>query len=66
MEKHTGTVKFYNTAKGFGFIKEDGKEKDIFMHSTGVIGRVQDNDKVEFEIQDTPKGPAAVNVKVID
>ena len=60
----TGTVKFFNTTKGFGFItKEDGS--DIFFHISEVQGpQPQDNDKVEFEIGEGNKGPCAVNVKV--
>ncbi len=60
----TGTVKFYNSAKGFGFItKEDGG--DLFFHISSVQGgEPHDGDKVEYELGDGPKGPCAVNVKV--
>ena len=60
----TGTVKFFNTTKGFGFItKEDGS--DIFFHISEVQGpQPQDGDKVEFEVGEGNKGPCAVNVKV--
>ena len=61
MEK--GTVKFYNEAKGFGFIKkEDGKE--IFVHSSGIIDKIRENDNVTFDIAEGKKGPNAVNVKL--
>ena len=61
MEK--GTVKFYNEAKGFGFIKkEDGKE--VFVHSSGLIDKVRENDNVTFDITEGKKGPNAVNVKL--
>lgn len=58
----TGTVKFFNEAKGFGFIKEDGGE-DIFVHVTGLKEEIQENDKVVFEVQDGKKGLNAINVK---
>ncbi|MBI4946736.1 MAG: cold shock domain-containing protein [Bacteroidetes bacterium] len=61
MEK--GTVKFFNDAKGFGFIKtESGKE--VFVHSSGLIDKVRENDNVTFEITEGKKGPNAVNVKL--
>ena len=64
----TGLVKFFNTEKGFGFIKPDSgdSDKDIFVHQSGVNGQIQDNDKVSFETETTPKGLAAINVSVID
>lgn len=60
----TGTVKFFNTTKGFGFItKDDGK--DIFFHISEVQGQEpQDGDKVQFEIGEGNKGPCAQKVKV--
>lgn len=61
MEK--GTVKFFNEAKGFGFIKtENGK--DVFVHSSGLIDKIHDNDSVTFDITEGKKGPNAVNVKL--
>ncbi len=61
MEK--GTVKFFNAAKGFGFIKkEDGSE--VFVHSSGLIDKIRDNDTVTFEVSEGKKGPNAVNVKL--
>lgn len=59
-----GTVKFFNTAKGFGFIKEEGTNTDIFVHVTGLKDEIRENDIVVFEIQDGRKGPNAVNVKL--
>ncbi|MEC7986908.1 MAG: cold-shock protein [Myxococcota bacterium] len=61
----TGTVKFFNTTKGFGFITpEDGK--DIFFHISEVQGsEPRDGDKVEFEVGEGRKGPCAVRVKVV-
>ena len=58
-----GTVKFFNHTKGFGFITEEGNEQDYFVHSTGLVDKVQDGDNVEFELEEDPKGKRAVNVK---
>lgn len=59
-----GTVKFYNESKGFGFIiTEDGEE--LFVHVTGLVDKISQNDGVEFEIAQGKKGPNAVNVKLI-
>jgi len=61
---NTGTVKFFNEAKGFGFITDDDSKQDIFVHITGLNGgQVQQNDRVEFEIQEGRKGMNAVNVR---
>jgi CspA family cold shock protein len=62
----TGTVKFFNEAKGFGFIKSnDEPAKEYFVHATGLKEKVKENDKVSFEIADGTKGPMAVNVTKI-
>jgi CspA family cold shock protein len=54
-----GTVKFYNESKGFGFIiTEDGEE--VFVHVTGLVDKISQNDRVEFEIAQGKKGPNAV------
>lgn len=58
-----GTVKFFNRAKGYGFIKEEETEKEYFVHVSGLVDKIADNDKVEFELIDGQKGPCAVNVK---
>jgi CspA family cold shock protein len=60
-----GTVKFFNASKGFGFIIPDGGGQEIFVHSTGLIDQIRENDKVEFEVESGRKGPNAVKVKVI-
>ena len=60
-----GTVKFFNDAKGFGFIKEEGSETEHFVNVTGLIDEIRENDTVEFELQEGKKGLNAVNVKVI-
>ncbi|WP_454045203.1 cold-shock protein [Chryseobacterium sp. Marseille-Q8038] len=60
-----GTVKFFNEAKGFGFITPADGSKDIFVHSSGLNTRViRENDKVAFDIQKSDKGLNAVNVKL--
>ena len=60
----TGTVKFFNTTKGFGFITQENGE-DIFFHISEIQGQEpKDGDKVEFELGEGRKGPCAVNVKV--
>lgn len=61
-----GTVKFFNETKGFGFITEEGVEKDYFVHSTGIIDRIKDGDVVEFELAEDPKGMRAVDVKLAE
>ena len=59
----TGTVKFYNEEKGFGFITPDSGGKDLYVHSTAVQnGPIKEGDKVEFEIGQGDKGPRAENV----
>jgi CspA family cold shock protein len=60
----TGTVKFFNESKGFGFItQEDGT--DIFVHVSGLKQDIRQNDQVEFEIEDGKKGLNAVNVRLV-
>lgn len=61
----TGTVKFFNESKGYGFITEDGSQKDHFVHVSGLVDKVQEGDQVEFDLQEGRKGMNAVNVKVI-
>lgn len=61
-----GTVKFYNEAKGFGFIKpKEGNGEDIFVHSSGLIDNIRQNDQVEYQEERGKKGMNAVNVKVV-
>ena len=63
---HTGTVKFFNDSKGFGFITEGGSQKDHFVHVTGLIDEIREGDVVEFELQQGKKGLNAVDVRVVD
>ena len=65
MDKQQGTVKFFNTEKGFGFIKHDDSNKETFVHVSGLINNIKEGDKVEFELQEGKKGLNAVNVKLI-
>lgn len=64
-ERLQGTVKWFNNAKGFGFIAREGG-KDIFVHFSAISSdgykTLNEGDKVEFNIEDSPKGPQAANV----
>ena len=60
----TGTVKFFNNDKGFGFICQDDGGKDLFVHVSEVAGgNLSDGDPVEYEVGEGRKGPCAVQVK---
>jgi len=59
----TGIVKFFNESKGFGFIKEDGTNQEIFVHVSGLKDEIRENDRVVFEIQQGKKGLTAVDVR---
>lgn len=60
----TGTVKFFNDGKGFGFIKPDDGGEDIFVHVSGTVDQIRENDKVKFDVERGKKGLNAVNVKM--
>jgi CspA family cold shock protein len=60
----TGTVKFFNQTKGFGFITPNDGGKEIFVHTTGLIDNIRDNDTVSFDVEEGRKGINAINVKV--
>jgi len=59
-----GTVKFFNVTKGFGFITPANGGQDVFVHSTGLIHDIRENDSVTFEVENGKKGLNAVNVRV--
>ncbi|HNQ83122.1 MAG TPA: cold shock domain-containing protein [Bacteroidales bacterium] len=60
---NTGTVKFFNNSKGFGFIKDDASDKEYFVHVSGLKDEIKENDRVTFDLQEGRKGLNAVNVK---
>ena len=60
-----GTVKFFNDAKGFGFIVEEGSNEEHFVHISGLIDEVREGDEAEFDLVDGKKGLNAVDVKVL-
>jgi len=61
-----GTVQWFSRVKGYGFIRPDGQEEDIFVHYSAIRGEgyrnLSQGQRVEFTVEDTPKGPQAVNV----
>lgn len=59
-----GKVKFFNETKGFGFIKDSESNEEYFVHVTGLIDQIKENDEVTFEIKEGKKGLNAVNVKL--
>lgn len=61
-----GTVKFFNESKGFGFIRPADSSEDIFVHASGLIDQIRENDTVEFEEERGKKGMNAVRVKLVD
>ena len=61
----TGTVKFFNEEKGFGFIIQDDGSEDVFVHKSGLTETIHENDKVEFDLTQGRKGLNAVDVKVV-
>ncbi len=60
-----GKVKFFNVTKGFGFITPADGGKDIFVHSTGLVHEIRENDNVTFDTESGPKGINAINVRVV-
>ncbi|EAR02577.1 cold-shock protein [Maribacter sp. HTCC2170] len=63
----TGTVKFFNESKGYGFITNDETGSDIFVHATALNGvELKEGDKVEYEEEEGRKGMVAAQVQVVD
>jgi len=60
-----GTVKFFNKTKGFGFIKLNDSEDEIFVHTTNLIDKIRDNDRVKFDVEQGEKGLVAMRVQRI-
>ena len=60
-----GTEKFFNDAKGFGFVIDEESKKEYFVHVSGLIDEIKEGDEVEFELSEGKKGLNAVDVKVI-
>ena len=60
-----GTVKFFNSTKGFGFIEPVDSDEDIFVHQSGLMDSIRDDDRVSFDVEQGQKGLNAVNVRVI-
>lgn len=60
----TGTVKFFNESKGFGFIIDDENQKEVFVHISGLVDKVTQGDKVTFNVTEGRKGPNAIEVKL--
>lgn len=59
-----GVVKFFNETKGFGFIKTEDSQEDIFVHVSGLTENIRENDNVIFEVQNGKKGLNAINVRL--
>lgn len=59
-----GTVKFFNETKGFGFITPSNGGADVFVHSSGLVSHIRENDTVTYEVENGKKGLNAVNVRV--
>lgn len=60
-----GTVKFFNEAKGFGFIKVKDSDQDIFVHSTNLIDNIREDDNVQFDVEQGDKGLSAIKVRLL-
>jgi CspA family cold shock protein len=69
-ERMTGVVKWFSRAKGFGFIEPDGSDKDVFVHYSSISGdgfrNLDEGQRVEFRVEDTPKGLTAMDVTGVE
>jgi CspA family cold shock protein len=69
-EKTQGTVKWFSRVKGYGFIQPDGGTEDVFVHYSAIVGdgfrNLEQGQRVEFTIEDSPKGPQAAEVSKLD
>ncbi|CAN5520082.1 cold shock domain-containing protein [soil metagenome] len=61
---NTGKVKFFNESKGFGFIKVDNSDQEVFVHVSGLIDEIREDDEVTFEVTEGRRGLNAINVKL--
>ncbi|WP_291784584.1 cold-shock protein, partial [Cecembia sp.] len=61
-----GKVTFFNDSKGYGFIKDEQTQESIFVHMSGCIDEIRENDKVTFLTEKTPKGISAIEVKLVE
>lgn len=61
---NNGIVKFFNDQKGFGFIKESNSNQEYFVHVSGLVQEIKENDEVTFDLQEGRKGLNAINVKL--
>ncbi len=59
-----GTVKFFNTSKGFGFIAPEDGSKDVFVHANGLKEDINEGDKVTYDVEESQKGLNAINVSI--
>ncbi len=62
---NNGIVKFFNEQKGFGFIKESNTNQEYFVHVSGLVQDIRENDEVTFDLQEGRKGLNAINVKLV-
>ncbi len=60
-----GTVKFFNSSKGFGFIKINDSDEEVFVHTSNLIDDIREDDKVKFDVEQGEKGLSAINVSLI-
>jgi len=62
---NSGTVKFFNETKGFGFIKDSKSSKEYFVHVSGLKENIRENDEVTFDLEEGKKGLNAINVRLV-